>query len=58
MHMRERNWQAAHTDFFEAFKSFDDAGSPRRRAAWPRLDDALKPLCIRLHGVYWQLMHG
>lgn len=30
MHMREKAWQAAHTDFFEAFKSFDDAGSPRR----------------------------
>lgn len=30
MHMREKAWQAAHTDFFEAFKSYDDAGSPRR----------------------------
>ena len=26
MHMRERNWQNAFTDFFEAFKNFDDAG--------------------------------
>ena len=32
MHMREKAWQAAHTDFFEAFKSYDDAGSPRRYA--------------------------
>ena len=32
MHMRERAWEAAHTDFFEAFKSYDDAGSPRRYA--------------------------
>ena len=30
MHMREKAWEAAHTDFFEAFKSYDDAGSPRR----------------------------
>lgn len=26
MHMRERHWQDAFTDFFEAFKNFDDAG--------------------------------
>eukprot|EP01121_Diplochlamys_sp_Union-15-3_P018783 TRINITY_DN6910_c0_g1_i1.p1 TRINITY_DN6910_c0_g1~~TRINITY_DN6910_c0_g1_i1.p1 ORF type:complete len:460 (-),score=96.22 TRINITY_DN6910_c0_g1_i1:31-1380(-) len=26
MHMRERNWQDANTDFFEAFKNYDDAG--------------------------------
>jgi COP9 signalosome complex subunit 2 len=32
MHMREKAWEAAHTDFFEAFKSYDDAGSPRRHA--------------------------
>ena len=30
MHMTERNWEAAATDFFEAFKSFDEAGQPRR----------------------------
>jgi hypothetical protein len=30
MHMREKAWELAHTDFFEAFKSYDDAGSPRR----------------------------
>lgn len=30
MHMREKAWEAAHTDFFEAFKSYDDAGSGRR----------------------------
>lgn len=30
MHMAERNWEAAATDFFEAFKSFDEAGQPRR----------------------------
>ena len=23
MHMRERAWEAAHTDFFEAFKAFE-----------------------------------
>lgn len=37
MHMREKAWEAAHTDFFEAFKSYDDAGSGRRCAclrAW------------------------
>lgn len=32
MHMREKAWEAAHTDFFEAFKSYDDAGSGRRHA--------------------------
>jgi COP9 signalosome complex subunit 2 len=30
MHMREKAWEAAHTDFFEAFQSYDDAGSSRR----------------------------
>lgn len=30
MYMAERNWANAATDFFEAFKSFDEAGSDRR----------------------------
>ncbi|CBY11522.1 unnamed protein product [Oikopleura dioica] len=30
MHLSEENFAAAHTDFFEAFKCFDEAGSPRR----------------------------
>ena len=30
MHMAERVWAEAATDFFEAFKSYDEAGSPRR----------------------------
>lgn len=30
MHMREKDWERAHTDFFEAFKNYDEAGSPRR----------------------------
>jgi COP9 signalosome complex subunit 2 len=30
MHMREKEWEGAHTDFFEAFKNYDEAGSPRR----------------------------
>jgi len=30
MHLSEENFQLAHTDFFEAFKCFDEAGSPRR----------------------------
>eukprot|EP01116_Phalansterium_solitarium_P023947 TRINITY_DN8626_c0_g1_i1.p1 TRINITY_DN8626_c0_g1~~TRINITY_DN8626_c0_g1_i1.p1 ORF type:complete len:444 (-),score=75.61 TRINITY_DN8626_c0_g1_i1:111-1442(-) len=30
MHMSEREWEKAHTDFFEAFKNYDEAGSPRR----------------------------
>lgn len=30
MNMRERRWADAATDFFEAFKSYDEAGSPRR----------------------------
>ena len=30
MHMVERNWENAATDFFEAFKSYDEAGSARR----------------------------
>ncbi|XP_049849419.1 COP9 signalosome complex subunit 2-like [Schistocerca gregaria] len=27
MYMKEKNWLAANTDFFEAFKNFDDAGA-------------------------------
>lgn len=27
MHMREKNWENANTDFFEAFKNYDDAGA-------------------------------
>lgn len=30
MYMREKAWLSAHTEFFEAFKSYDDAGSARR----------------------------
>jgi COP9 signalosome complex subunit 2 len=30
MHMREKEWEKSHTDFFEAFKNYDEAGSPRR----------------------------
>ncbi|KAJ1978915.1 hypothetical protein H4R34_003033 [Dimargaris verticillata] len=30
MFMDEENWPAAQTDFFEAFKNYDEAGSPQR----------------------------
>ncbi|KAK9831921.1 hypothetical protein WJX74_008615 [Apatococcus lobatus] len=30
MHMHERDWEKAATDFFEAFKSYDEAGERRR----------------------------
>eukprot|EP01104_Vermistella_antarctica_P020845 TRINITY_DN9107_c0_g1_i1.p1 TRINITY_DN9107_c0_g1~~TRINITY_DN9107_c0_g1_i1.p1 ORF type:complete len:448 (-),score=157.92 TRINITY_DN9107_c0_g1_i1:166-1509(-) len=30
MHMAESQWEKAHVDFFEAFKNYDEAGSPRR----------------------------
>lgn len=30
MHMAERQWEEAATDFFEAFKSYDEAGQSRR----------------------------
>uniref|UniRef100_A0A0E0C0T0 COP9 signalosome complex subunit 2 n=1 Tax=Oryza meridionalis TaxID=40149 RepID=A0A0E0C0T0_9ORYZ len=30
MHMAERQWADAATDFFEAFKNYDEAGNPRR----------------------------
>jgi len=30
MHMHERSWSEAATDFFEAFKSYDEAGQSRR----------------------------
>jgi COP9 signalosome complex subunit 2 len=30
MHMREKEWEKAHTDFFEAFKNYDEAGSPKK----------------------------
>jgi COP9 signalosome complex subunit 2 len=32
MHMREHNWDEAFSDFFDAFKNYDEAGSPRRIA--------------------------
>lgn len=32
MHMREFNWDEAFADFFDAFKNYDEAGSPRRIA--------------------------
>lgn len=30
MHMAERQWPDAATDFFEAFKNYDEAGNQRR----------------------------
>ncbi|KAI9312671.1 PCI domain-containing protein [Dichotomocladium elegans] len=30
MHMREKEWDMAQTDFFESFKNYDEAGSPQR----------------------------
>lgn len=30
MHLREADYDKAHTDFFEAFKNYDESGSPRR----------------------------
>lgn len=30
MHLREQEFENAHTDFFEAFKNYDESGSPRR----------------------------
>lgn len=30
MHLREAEYEKAHTDFFEAFKNYDESGSPRR----------------------------
>uniref|UniRef100_A0A7S3V278 PCI domain-containing protein n=1 Tax=Aplanochytrium stocchinoi TaxID=215587 RepID=A0A7S3V278_9STRA len=30
MHMQEHLWEKARTDFFEAFKNYDEAGDPRR----------------------------
>ena len=32
MYLREGEFSQAHTDFFEAFKNYDEAGSPRRLA--------------------------
>lgn len=29
MHLREGEYERAHTDFFEAFKNYDESGSPR-----------------------------
>ena len=29
MHLREGEFSRAHTDFFEAFKNYDESGSPR-----------------------------
>lgn len=30
MHMREKEWEKAYNDFFEAFKNYDEAGSPNK----------------------------
>jgi hypothetical protein len=30
MHMAQREWEKARTDFFEAFKNYDEAGAQRR----------------------------
>ncbi|KAL1377903.1 hypothetical protein pipiens_015943, partial [Culex pipiens pipiens] len=30
MHLREGEFEKAHTDFFEAFKNYDESGSSRR----------------------------
>jgi COP9 signalosome complex subunit 2 len=30
MHMSQQEWDLAQTDFFEAFKNYDEAGRPKR----------------------------
>lgn len=30
MNMREKEWEKAYNDFFEAFKNYDEAGSPNK----------------------------
>ena len=43
MHMRAHEWSRAQTDFFEAFKSYDEAGDRRRRRNRGRSQAGLSP---------------
>lgn len=51
MHMAERQWAEAATDFFEAFKNYDEAGNPRRI-------QCLKYLFIKLQQLFLTIVHS
>lgn len=46
MFMAERRWAEAATDFFEAFKNYDEAGNHRRIQCLKYVSN--KPLCLEL----------
>lgn len=46
MHLREGEYERAHTDFFEAFKNYDESGSPRYN--YVRSNAALALLLLRI----------
>lgn len=46
MHMAERQWAQAATDFFDAFKNYDEAGTHRRI-------QCLKYVCLLAIHVSW-----
>ena len=49
MHLREGEFEKAHTDFFEAFKNYDESGSPRRTTCLKYLGlSNLKMCCVTL----------
>ena len=49
MHLREGEFEKAHTDFFEAFKNYDESGSPRRTTCLKYLGlSDLKMCCVTL----------
>ena len=53
MHLREGEFEKAHTDFFEAFKNYDESGSPRRTTCLKYLGSgsALTPHSLPLSSI-------
>ena len=51
MHLREGEFEKAHTDFFEAFKNYDESGSPRRTTCLKYLGEVqdLQILCVKFN---------
>lgn len=53
MHMAERQWAEAATDFFEAFKNYDEAGNHRRIQCLKYVQEivtslSLLSVCVRM----------
>ena len=55
--MAERQWAEAATDFFEAFKNYDEAGNQRRIQCLKYVSGSLSLFCLP-SSLFWHFLLG